>query len=215
MCKGCVEAGFAPGVLMVIASWYKQTEQSKRFGIYITAAVLSGAFGGLIAAGIIQGLEGAHGLRGWRWLFIVEGAVTVGVAFLAGFILPDFPATSKGFTERERNIAVARLANDVTALTQDSERVSPWRAVTDSVKDWRTWMFVIGYMVWFCSKTIILCACMLTRIGHCGFQHTHLFLPDSRGRPLWRCIDHADQSPDRPHLRRGLCVHPGHVVVQR
>ena len=144
---GCVEAGFAPGVLMVIASWYKQTEQSKRFGIYITAAVLSGAFGGLIAAGIIQGLEGSHGLRGWRWLFIVEGAATVGVAFIAAFILPDFPATSKGFSERERSIAVARLADDVTAMTLDSEQLSPWRAMADSVKDWRTWMFVIGYMV--------------------------------------------------------------------
>lgn len=45
---GCVEAGFAPGVLMVIASWYKRTEQAKRFGVYIFAAILSGAFGGLL-----------------------------------------------------------------------------------------------------------------------------------------------------------------------
>lgn len=151
---GCVEAGFAPGVLMVIASWYKQTEQSKRFGIYITAAVLSGAFGGLIAAGIIQGLEGSHGLRGWRWLFIVEGAATIGVAFIAAFILPDFPATSKGFSERERSIAVARLSDDITAMTVDSEQLSPGRAITESVKEWRTWMFVIGYMVWTGHHTL-------------------------------------------------------------
>lgn len=75
---GTFEAGFAPGILLIISSWYKKSEQSKRFAIYISAAVLSGAFGGLLAGAITDGLEGAHGIRGWRWLFIVEGVVTIG-----------------------------------------------------------------------------------------------------------------------------------------
>lgn len=145
---GCVEAGFAPGVLLVLSSWYKRTEQSKRFGVYISAAILSGAFGGLIAAGIVDNLEGVHGIRGWRWLFIVEGAATVGFAIISLFILPDFPATSRRLSEREKHIAVARLATEnVTAFTEDSEEMSNWEAVIVSVKDWRTWSFVVGYMV--------------------------------------------------------------------
>ncbi|KAE8368203.1 major facilitator superfamily domain-containing protein [Aspergillus caelatus] len=152
---GCVESGFAPGVLLVISSWYKKSEQSKRFGVYISAAVLSGAFGGLIAAGIVGGLEGAHGIRGWRWLFIVEGAATVGFALISFFILPDFPATTKRLSARERQIAIARLESDnVTAMTEDGERLSPWQAVLGSVKDWRTWMFVIGYMVIVGASTL-------------------------------------------------------------
>lgn len=75
---GTFEAGFAPGILLIISSWYKKEEQSKRFAIYISAAVLSGAFGGLLAGAITGGLEGAHGIRGWRWLFIVEGVATIG-----------------------------------------------------------------------------------------------------------------------------------------
>ncbi|KAJ5994232.1 hypothetical protein N7451_009956 [Penicillium sp. IBT 35674x] len=152
---GSAEAGFAPGVLLVLSSWYKRTEQSKRFGVYISAAVLSGAFGSLIAAGIMDGLEGAHGLRGWRWLFIVEGAATIGCALISLFILPDFPATSKSLSDRERHVAVARLATEnVTAVTEDTALLSNWGAVKVAVRDWRTWVFVIGYMVIVGSSTL-------------------------------------------------------------
>ncbi|OGE50492.1 hypothetical protein PENARI_c016G04486 [Penicillium arizonense] len=152
---GCVEAGFAPGVLLVLSSWYKRTEQSKRFGVYISAAILSGAFGGILAAVIVDNLEGVHGIRGWRWLFIVEGAATIGVALTSLFILPDFPATSRRLSAREREIAVTRLATEnVTAITEDSERLTHWQAIVVSVKDWRTWAFTIGYMVIVGSSTL-------------------------------------------------------------
>ncbi|KAI9040023.1 vitamin H transporter [Aspergillus affinis] len=152
---GCVEAGFAPGVILLLSSWYKQAEQSKRFGVFISAAVLSGAFGGLIAAGIVDGLEGVHGIRGWRWLFIIEGAATVGFAIISLFLLPDFPATSRRLSEREKQVALARLATDnVTAATADSEHLSNLDACKVACRDWRTWAFVIGYMVIVGSSTL-------------------------------------------------------------
>jgi MFS family permease len=63
---GIIEAGFAPGILLIISSWYKKNEQSRRFAVFMSAAILSGAFGGLLAGAITSGLEGARGLRGWR-----------------------------------------------------------------------------------------------------------------------------------------------------
>ncbi|KAJ5293586.1 hypothetical protein N7508_008407 [Penicillium antarcticum] len=170
---GCVEAGFAPGVLLVLSSWYKRTEQSKRFGVYISAAILSGAFGGILAAVIVNNLEGVHGIRGWRWLFIVEGAATIGVALISLFILPDFPATSKRLSAREREIAVARLATEiVTAITEDSERLTHWQAIFVSVKDWRTWAFTIGYMV-----------------SHRWIQYSFIFLSYISQGTLWTCVN--------------------------
>ena len=74
---GILEAGFAPGILLILSSWYKPYEQSKRFAVYISAAVLSGAFGGILAGAITENLDGAHGIDGWRWLFIVEGCATI------------------------------------------------------------------------------------------------------------------------------------------
>ncbi|EHA19264.1 hypothetical protein ASPNIDRAFT_38687 [Aspergillus niger ATCC 1015] len=152
---GCIESGFAPGVLLVLSSWYKQTEQSKRFGVFISAAVLSGAFGGLIAAGIVDSLEGVHGIRGWRWLFIIEGVITVGCALISLFVLPDFPATTRRLSDRERQIAVARLAREnVTATTEDTEHLSSLGACRVACQDFRTWAFVVGYMVIVGSSTL-------------------------------------------------------------
>uniref|UniRef100_L2G0X8 Vitamin H transporter n=1 Tax=Colletotrichum fructicola (strain Nara gc5) TaxID=1213859 RepID=L2G0X8_COLFN len=79
---GCIESGFFPGVLYLLSCWYTKAELGKRFAIFYTAAVLSGAFGGLLAGAITANLHDAHGIAGWRWLFIVEGVATVG-AFVA------------------------------------------------------------------------------------------------------------------------------------
>jgi MFS family permease len=143
---GIVEAGFAPGILLIIASWYKRKEQSRRFAVFMSAAILSGAFGGLIAGGITDGLEGVHGIRGWRWLFIVEGAATAGWAIISTFLLLDYPATSKRLTEREKAIAVSRLQEGVIARSAD-ERIGKLQGFWMACKDWRTWGFTIGYMV--------------------------------------------------------------------
>ncbi|CAI6331955.1 unnamed protein product [Periconia digitata] len=152
---GVFEAGFAPGMLLLLSSWYKREEQSKRFSVYISAAILSGAFGGLLAGAITGGLEGAHGIRGWRWLFIVEGVATIGIAGLAMFFLPDFPANSKRFTERERAIAVARLQEGGVCTSEEGEeRMGKGRSFLLAIRDWRTIGFILGYMVIVGSSTL-------------------------------------------------------------
>ncbi|KAK5949236.1 hypothetical protein OHC33_009777 [Knufia fluminis] len=152
---GVFEASFAPGILMIISSWYKKTEQSARFAVYISAAILSGAFGGLLAGAITGGLEGAGGLRGWRWLFIVEGAATIVWACCSAFILLDFPATTKRLTERERTIATARLRNTrVLVPTEGQVKIGKRQSFLAAVSNWRTWGFIVGYMVIVGSSTL-------------------------------------------------------------
>ncbi len=69
---GAIEAGFSPGIIFYLSSWYKKNEMGKRFAIYYTASALSGALGGLLAGAITGNLDKAGGLRGWQWLFIVS-----------------------------------------------------------------------------------------------------------------------------------------------
>ncbi|RDW61314.1 hypothetical protein BP5796_11206 [Coleophoma crateriformis] len=152
---GCLEAGFAPGVLLLLSSWYKRNEQAKRFGVYISAAILSGAFGGLIAGAIESGLDGKYGIAGWRWLFIIEGAMTAGWSIIAGFILLDFPATSSKLSERERELAIQRIISDgLSVRSEDTPPLSHLQALKLALSNWKTWAFTVGYMGIVGSSTL-------------------------------------------------------------
>jgi MFS family permease len=75
--------------------------------------LISGAFSGLIAAGVKSHLNGARGMLAWRWLFIIEGVITIFIALCSYLILPNFPRTTTWLTEEERQLAVWRLEEDV------------------------------------------------------------------------------------------------------
>jgi MFS family permease len=99
--------------LYYLSCWYTRSELGFRTAILYSGSLLSGAFSGLIAAGITGNLDGARGLRAWRWLFIIEGAITVAIAFISFFILPNFPRTTTWLTEEERQLAAWRLEEDI------------------------------------------------------------------------------------------------------
>ncbi|ATY66315.1 vitamin H [Cordyceps militaris] len=154
---GLLESGFAPGMLMILSSWYRKEEQSRRFAVYISAAILSGAFGGLLAGAITTGLHNVHGIHGWRWLFIVEGAGTMGVAMLAVFILPDFPSNTsdRKLSAAERSLAIRRLQVDARSnRTEEQPHLTHLQALKLSVTNWRTWLLVVGYMAIVGSSTL-------------------------------------------------------------
>ncbi|CAG8294995.1 unnamed protein product [Penicillium salamii] len=75
---GFVEAAYFPGCLYLLSAWYTRKELVKRTAFLYSGSLISGAFSGLIAAGITNGLSGARGISAWRWLFIIEGAITAG-----------------------------------------------------------------------------------------------------------------------------------------
>lgn len=104
---------------------------------------MSGAFSGLISAGIKNGLDGARGLRAWRWLFIIEGVITVGIAFAAFFILPDFPRTTKWLTQEKRELAIWRLEEDIGEDDWvGSKEQTLLHGFNLAIKDLKTWILV-------------------------------------------------------------------------
>lgn len=79
---------------------------------------------------------------------------TIGVALVAFFLLPDFPATTKRFTQRERQIILDRLLVDhITTTTEDTDPISSIEAVKKSLGNWRTWLLTAGYVVSYQNLT--------------------------------------------------------------
>lgn len=140
---GIAEAPFFPGVLFLLSSWYTKRELALRTSILYTGAHLSGAFAGLIAAGVQRGLDGAKGLESWRWLCIIEGVITVFAGMVAVFILPDWPGTTRWLSDREKALASARLERDVGV--PDEETMSMTQSILAAVKDYKMWLMALIY----------------------------------------------------------------------
>lgn len=82
--------------------WYKRQECGLRMAIFFSAATLAGAFGGLLARGIMT-LNGKCGLASWSWIFIIEGAftVTIGESICPMPCSACAPASNNAKTQRE------------------------------------------------------------------------------------------------------------------
>jgi MFS family permease len=90
---GIAESPYFPGALFLLSSWYTKRQLAFRMAILYSGSLLSGAFGGLISAGIQANMDGLRGIASWRWMFIIEGALTVVFAILSLVVLPNYPAT--------------------------------------------------------------------------------------------------------------------------
>lgn len=177
---GVFEAGFVPANLLILSSWYKKEEQSKRFALFISAAILSGAFGGIIAGLITDHLHDVHGIVGWRWLFIVEGIATSGVAVIAYFLLLPLPhhlKVGKKFNEREIKIIQKRLEQD-NVENNDGNDVNAWQALIANVKSLRVLLLIVGYMVIVGSSTLsYFYPTLVEGLGYSGPMVQYMTIP--------------------------------------
>ncbi|KAF6762661.1 sugar transporter [Ephemerocybe angulata] len=139
---GFVEAAFFPGALFLLSKWYKREELGLRTAILYVGNIISNGFGTLMASGILNGMEGKLGHAAWRWLFYIEGGITIAVAVLAIFVLPDFPTTSKWLSPQERSLAVKRMEEDGGVNDEESE--SAGSGLLMALLDWRVWFIALA-----------------------------------------------------------------------
>ncbi|KAI8162580.1 putative transporter [Colletotrichum sp. SAR 10_70] len=148
---GVTEAGLFPGVAYYLTMWYCRHEIQLRQAMFFSAASIAGAFSGLLAFAISK-MDGTGGLEGWRWIFILEGIVTVIVAVFAFWALHDFPETATFLTEEERAFVVYRLKYQGQVQGKSDNRVQvaeadefQWKYVWDAFTDWQIWINIFVY----------------------------------------------------------------------
>lgn len=154
MALGLAEGGLFPGITYYITMWYRRHECGLRMSIFFSAATAAGAFGGLLARGIME-MDGTAGRAGWAWIFIIEGIITLGVALLAFIFMYDYPNTAKFLTQREKEEVNRRLEHDRSALADEFHLKYFWHALGD----WKIWvhMFItIGIYTPLYSISIFL-----------------------------------------------------------
>ncbi|OAA60348.1 Major facilitator superfamily domain, general substrate transporter [Niveomyces insectorum RCEF 264] len=140
---GAAEAPFFSGAIFLMSSWYRTFELTHRIAILFAGVALANMFGGLIGAGVLSNLNGAHGIAGWRWLFIIEGCATTGIALIAVFFMPDYPNTTRWLSKEEQAYAEWRLARDLVGERDDRNAVTPMQALTMAFTDYRTYLFML------------------------------------------------------------------------
>ncbi|KAJ5749011.1 uncharacterized protein N7511_010707 [Penicillium nucicola] len=144
---GVAEAGLYPGVAYYITLWYPRHRAQFRQALFFSAASVAGAFSGLLAYGISK-MDGVGGYAGWRWIFILEGLLTIVVALVAPFAIHDSPETATFLTEEERRFVIHSLRIQSSVDSHETVRQSEKfhiRYVIDALSDWQIWLGILMY----------------------------------------------------------------------
>ncbi|NOV26505.1 MFS transporter [Cupriavidus necator] len=112
---GVFEAGFAPGVLYYLTLWFPRRRLAQATALFFMAFSLAPIVAGPTAAAIMTWFDGAHGMRGWQWLFVLEGLPCVLLGIVAFATLPDRPAQAAWLDAAERARIEHLLREDAPA----------------------------------------------------------------------------------------------------
>ncbi|KAJ4382883.1 hypothetical protein N0V86_002108 [Didymella sp. IMI 355093] len=144
---GIAMSGIYPGLTFLLSVWYTRKEQQLRFALMQSGEVTVLATGSIVNYGLNR-LNGAHGVKGWQWMFIVQGAITAFFGILTYWWMPDFPEQSHTsfhfLTESEARVASARIQHD-----RGDSHADPfsWRKVLVHARDIKIYGFCTLYFL--------------------------------------------------------------------
>jgi sugar phosphate permease len=139
---GVAEAGFFPGIIWYLTQWYTRTRRAQIIALFMTAIAVSGVVGGPLSGWILDVMDGVSGMRGWRWLYLLEGLPSVVVGFVVLRYLDDGPQTATWLTPDERAFVQRRLAEDEERKQADGATA---RRVADAFRSGRVWACCVIY----------------------------------------------------------------------
>lgn len=135
MLVGVTEAGFLPGMLLYLTFWFPAAYRARANALFMIAMPVTAAFGSAIS-GVVLGLDGLYGLKGWQWLFLLEGLPASVLGLIVYFYLSDTPAQACWLTPDEKTtlarlLAAEQGAEPVSRPSNDRPR-SLWSELTST-----------------------------------------------------------------------------------
>jgi ACS family tartrate transporter-like MFS transporter len=120
---GAAEAGFFPGIILYLKSWFPSTARARAISLFMSAAPLSGVIGSPVSGALLDLHE--YGMAGWKWLFLLEGIPAIAVGGVVAMLLAESPNVAAWLSQQERTLLIDTL---------EKERQSTAQSSPDSVK---------------------------------------------------------------------------------
>jgi len=133
---GVAEAGFFPGMILYLTYWFPERERAKTVALFMTANALAGVIGGPVSGALLT-LDGAAGLSGWQWLFLLEGIPAVILGGVVLLYLPNGPRDARWLAPADR----LWLAERREAERAGGGHASAWSVLTNGP----VWHFSLLY----------------------------------------------------------------------
>lgn len=202
------EAGFFAGTVFYLTLFYTRGELAFRIAIFFGSALLASAFSGILAFGVFQIKH--PNVKGWMWLFFIEGGMTVVVGIIAFFWLPASPQTAWFLNEDQREVATHRTLRD--GSSEVGERLN-WKACVESWREWgwkcTLWCVIsFTYAVAFATTANFL-PIVLQRLGYSTVKTNLLTVPPNVVGfvVLLATTYHSDRKRERTfHIVGSLCL---------
>jgi MFS family permease len=109
---GVFEAGFFPGVVLYLTFWYPPERRARIIALLMAAGVAAGMIAGPLSGWIIQNLNSLWGLKGWQWMFMLQGFPASLLGIIAYFYLTDHPGQATWLSERQRQLVASHTAHE-------------------------------------------------------------------------------------------------------
>jgi nitrate/nitrite transporter NarK len=137
-----VESGFFPGVILYLTFWYPQKYRAKMVAAFMTAIPLSGVIGGPISGWILDAMSRSTGLRGWQWLFLLEGVPSVLAGLSTIYFLENRPRTARWLSDEEKELLERKLEEEESA----KRATSPGHhSLADAFRSSKVWLLCLVY----------------------------------------------------------------------
>ncbi|RVU72933.1 MFS transporter [Pantoea dispersa] len=109
---GAAEAGFLPGVLFYLTKWFPSWRRSRIIALFMIGLPLSSLIGGPLSGWIMGHFHEVYGMRGWQWLFLLEGLPSVLLGVLTFWLLPNSVESASWLSSSEKQAVLRELARD-------------------------------------------------------------------------------------------------------
>ena len=135
---GAAEAGFFPGMIYYLTRWFPARERARTVAAFMTATLTAGIIGGPVSGALLS-LDGASGLAGWQWLFLVEGAPAIVLGLVVLRALDDGPEDAPWLAREDRDALVEALRADAAGQRMETTGAA--------LRNGRTWLLAVIHLI--------------------------------------------------------------------